>query len=128
MTDRQNEMYKHSSDFLSIPAYIPGRLCGTDFLYFKWCAQLAPHVERYTVAISTLDTSGAAIKGISHLREVVEIPPIHLPNPARIALIPDSRHLPLFEAELVRGSLYVIPETSTNGRYQMDREGMLRLN
>lgn len=128
MTDRQTDIYKYSSDFLSIPAYVPGRSCGTDFLYFKWCSQMAPHVNNYTVVIETLDTAGAPLRGISTLREVVGIPQVHLPSPSRIALIPNSHHLPLFEAELVRGSLYVIPETSTNGRYQMDREGMLRLN
>ena len=129
MTDRQNDMYKYGAEFLSMPKYIPGRLTTADFLEFKWCNELAPYVNQYTVAIETLDTSGATYRGISTLRQMVEIPPVQLPSPARIALIPSSKNLPMFVANLVSGSLYIIPETGgVNGIYQMDREGMLRLN
>jgi hypothetical protein len=129
MTDRQNDMYRQGANFLSIPKYIPGRQCGDDFLYFKWCNELEPYANQYTVVIESLDTSGATYRGISTLRQTVELPPIHLPSPARMALIPNTKNLPMFVANLVRGSLYVIPETGgVNGVYQMDREGMLRLN
>ncbi len=129
MTDRQLDMYRLGSEFLSMPKYVPGRLCGDDFLYFKWCNELAPHVDHYTVVIETVDISGATNRGISNLREVVEIPPVHLSWPSRIGVVPDRDGLPMFEGELVRGSLYIIPETmGVNGRYVMDREGMLRPN
>jgi len=121
-------MYKYGTNFLSIPKYAPGRLTGENFLYFNWCEQLAPYVKNYTVAISTLSTAGAAFKGIGKLAQAVEIPPILLPSPGRVGLLPDSPDLPSFEADLVIGSDYFIPRTERNGRYQMRREGMLRLN
>ena len=129
MTDRQLDTYNLNSEFLSMPKYVPGRLNSDNFLYFKWCNELAPHVDRYTVVIETLSVSGATYRGISKLREVVEIPPVHLGQNIRIGLIPDIGSLPMFEGELIRGSLYIIPETNgVNGSYQLDREGMLRPN
>jgi len=129
MGDRQLDIYKYGSKFLSIPKWIPGRLNGDDFVEFKWCNELEPIVNRYTVAIESLDTAGSTMRGISKLRQFVELPYVLLGHAPLIALIPDSKDLPIFTSVLIRGSLYVIPETNgVNGTYEMDREGMLRLN
>ena len=128
MGDRQLDIYKYGSKFLSIPKWIPGRLNGDDFVEFKWCSELEPIVNRYTVAIESLDTSGSTMRGVSKLRQFVELPYVLLGSAPLIALIPDSRDLPIFTSVLIRGSLYVIPETyGVNGTYEIDREGMLRL-
>lgn len=129
MTDRQLDTYNLNSEFLSMPKFIPGRLNSDQFLYFKWCGELERYVDKYTVVIETASVSGAINRGISKLREAVEIPPVHLGQNVRVGLIPESEHLPMFEAELIRGSLYIIPDTKgVNGRYQMRREGMHRPN
>ena len=129
MTDRQLDLYKWGSNFLSIPKYIPGRLNADDFLYFKWCAELEPIVDRYTVVIESLDNAGATMRSISKLREAVEIPYVQLGWYPRLGLVPDSDKLPLFEGQVIRGSLYIIPETKgINGKYLLRREGMLRPN
>jgi hypothetical protein len=128
MDDRHTEMYRYGTNFLSIPKYVHGRLTGEDFLYFNWCEQLAPHVKDYTVVISTLSPIEVPFKGIGKLAQAVELPPILLPSPGRVGVIPNSPHLPSFEADLVIGSSYYIPKTGKNGIYQMRREGMLRLN
>ena len=129
MTDRQLDTYNLNSEFLSMPKYIPGRNCSSNFLYFKWCNELAQLVDKYTVVIQAASVSGAIWRGISKLREAVELPQVQLGQGVMVALLPEHSNLPVFVAELIRGSLYIIPETNgVNGRYQMDREGMLRPN
>ncbi len=128
MTDRQLSTYKYRSEFLSMPKFIPGRLTGEDFLEFKWCHQMEPYLDHYTVAIEVLSTSGAAYYSISKLRQYVEVPPVHLGWPVRMGVLPDTNMLPSFEGDLVKGSLYIFPETTNNGIYQLAREGMLRPN
>lgn len=129
MTDRQLDLYRYGSNYLSIPKYIPGRLNSDDFIFFNWSSELEPVLNHYTVVIEALDNSGATMRSISKLRKAVEIPYVQLGWYPRLGLVPDTPNLPLFEGQMIRGSTYDIPTTNgKNGEFQLRRHGMLRPN
>jgi len=133
--------YGLNNDSRNVPRYLPGILTSLNFIHFNWPCEMNKYVDRYTVVIESLDNSGPTYKSVSKMKKSVEIPNVHLDWHARIGLVPDAkpgpRHgqlLPVFEAELSRGSTYVIPEERWNddymvhgfGRIQMEQHGMVR--
>lgn len=125
MTDRQLDIMATRSDFFTLPTHAPGRLDGTMFVYFNWPREVDP--RRYTVVIETLDTAGAPYRGISPLKDHVQLPHVQLGWHPRIGVVPDSEELPVFEGELVRGSTYDIPNPPwKQGRVIMRRSGVHR--
>ena len=99
------------SDWFTLPSYLPMRLGAVDFVFFHWPAEL--DASRYTVVIESLDTAGPQHRGISKLKESVQLPHVQLHWHSKIGVIPDSENLPSFEAELFRGSTYIIPNRSS---------------
>lgn len=127
MTDRRLDILATRADWFTIPRYIPGRLNAADFVFFNWPCTF--DFKRYKVVVETLDTAGVTYPGIGPLKQSVELPHIQYPWGGRIGVIPDSHQLPSFEAELIRGSTYVIPDTKgKNGTFQMTRHGVHRPN
>ncbi|MDB4769450.1 hypothetical protein OAG24_00645 [bacterium] len=127
MSDRQLDIIWTGPDWFTLPADVPGRLNGDDFVYFRWDCNLNPC--DYTVVVESLDTAGPTYRSISILDKTVQLPLVHFGAHVRIGVIPNSEVLPSFEAELFRGSTYVIPNThGQTGRFQMEQHGMQRLN
>lgn len=125
--DRQFDILWTGPDWYTIPPDAPGRLNGDDFVYFRWDCNLNPC--DYTIVIESLDTAGPQFRSISILSKSVQLPLVQLGAHLRIGVIPSTLNLPSFEAELIRGSTYVIPNTKgKNGVFQMERHGMHRLN
>lgn len=124
MGDRQLDIIATGPDWFTIPREVPGRLTAVDFIFFRWdSASLNP--DDYTVVVEVLDTAGPPYRGISKLMKSVELPHVHYDWHARLGVIPHSASLPAFEAELNRGSTYIIPDTKgKNGRFQMELHGM----
>ena len=115
------------SDWFILPRNLPGRLNGDDFVYFIWDQNKEFNPNNYTVVVEVLDTSGAPYRSISMVKRSVELPHVQYGWHPRIGVIPNHESLPIFEAELIRGSTYIIPSTGgQNGRYQMERHGMHR--
>lgn len=123
MTDHQLDILATNSDWFTLPRHLPGRLSAIDFVFFNWPPHLNP--SRYTVVVEALNTSGAPYRGIGKLQPAVELPHVQYGWHSRIGVVPDSEELPVFEAELVRGSTYDIPDTrgSKQQRVQMRRHG-----
>jgi len=120
-------MARHHPDFFTLPKWLPGRLEADDFVHFDWPDSF--NASRYTVVIESLDMSdNNPYRSIGPLRRALEVPQVKLGWHPRVGVVPDDESLPLFEAELVRGSTYVIPDVRSNGRYQMERHGMHRPN
>lgn len=120
--DRQLDIIATTPDTFTVPRFVPGRLTAQDFINFRWPSSMNP--SRYTVVVEVLDTAGAPYRGISKLMKSVELPHVKYGWHMRLGLVPDSDSLPVFEAELGRGSTYIIPETyGQNGRFQMERHG-----
>lgn len=130
MTDRQLDILATRPDWFTLPRHLPMRLSGEDFVFFTWPCGLDP--EKYTVVVEVLDTSGAPYRGIGKLKKSVELPHVQYGWHSRIGVLPDTEELPAFEAELVRGSTYEIPDVPKPkdccARYQMTRFGMHRPN
>jgi hypothetical protein len=127
MSNMQLDIPATRSDWFTLPTFVPMRLSAVDFIYFIWPADV--DAKRYTVVIESLDTSGPTFRGISLLDSKVQLPHVQLPWPAKIGLIPDSINLPVFEAELIRASTYVIPRKNqwgNNSRIEMERHGIHR--
>lgn len=125
MGDRQLDILATGPEWFTLPRFLPMRLNGDVFLNFRWPSSIDP--SRYTVVVEVLDTAGPSYRGISVLQKAVEIPHVQYDWHARVGVVPDSDHLPLFEAEMIRGSTYIIPETyGRNGVYQMERHGIHR--
>ncbi len=122
--DRQFDILATRAHWFTIPRQMPGRLDGACFVHFI----IPPHmdVNRYSVVVETLDTAGPTYRKISPLKQSVELPHIQYGWTARIGVIPDSNILPSFEANMYRGSTYVIPYTHKNGVYQMTQHGVQR--
>jgi hypothetical protein len=121
MGDRQLDLPATNSSWYILPRELPMRLNGEDFINFIWYGNVNP--SRYTVVIESLDTAGPTYRAISKLQKRVEIPLVMFGWDAKIGVIPDVDSLPAFQAKFVRGSTYLIPETSKNGVYTMDRFG-----
>jgi len=125
MTDRRLDILATNPDWFTIPRYVPGRLSAIDFVFFNW-----PHTfdfSRYKVVVETLDVAGVTYPGIGPLKQSVELPHIQYPWGGRLGVIPDDPSLPAFEAAMIRGSTYVIPNTNgKNGIFQMMRHGVDR--
>ena len=125
MGSRQLDILATRPDWFTLPRYLPMRLSGVDFVHFIWPEDLNP--ERYTVVVEVLDVAGAPYRGIGKLKKSVELPHVQYDWHARIGVIPDNESLPAFEAEMVRGSTYQIPNVKGKpGRYQMVRYGVHR--
>jgi len=126
---RQLDIMWAGPDFFTLPANLPGRLNGDDFINFKWSPEIEKHRHRYQIVVESLDTAGPTYRSIGPLQASVQLPFVKFDWHARLGVIPDSASIPAFEAELVRGSTYVVPSTGgRNGRYQMERFGMHRPN
>ena len=125
---RQLDKSRYHSDFSSIPKWLPGRLESDDFFFFKYPRNL--DISRYTVVIEGLDMSdNNPYRSVGPLDKAVEIPAVKLGWHPRIGVVPDTDALPSFEAELIRGSTYIIPDVSrSNGVFQMERHGIHRPN
>lgn len=125
MADRQLDILATRADWFTLPRYLPMRLNGEDFVHFRWPREVDP--QRYTVTVEVLDTAGPPYRGIGPLKKSVELPHVQYDWHARIGVVPDTEALPIFEAEMIRGSTYIIPDTyGRNGRIQMERHGMHR--
>lgn len=120
MTDRQLDILATRPDWFTIPRYMPGRLNAEDFVFFIWPKSINP--SRYTVVVEVLDTAGPPYRSISKLKKSVELPHVQYGWHARLGVIPDSTSLPSYEAELNRGSTYIIKE----GQRQMESHGKKR--
>lgn len=121
---RQLDILATHPDWFTLPRYLPGRLNAEDFVFFTWPSHLDP--TKYTVVVEVLDVAGPTYRGIGKLKNNVELPHVQYDWHARIGVIPDSHDLPSFEAELNRGSTYMIPNVHKPGRYQMVAHGMKR--
>jgi hypothetical protein len=126
MTDRQLDLPATYPDWYILSRHLPMRLSGLDFVFFIWPKDF--DFSRYTVVITSLDTAGPPYRGIGKLKKSVEVPHVQLGWDDRIGVLPDSESLPAFEATMIRGSTYQIPDVTANGRYQMERYGMYRPN
>ena len=124
MGDRQLDISATRPDWFTLPRYLPMRLSAVDFVFFKW--QDGFNFQDYQVVVEVLDNAGPPYRSISPLKRSVELPHIQYGWHARIGVVPNSSHLPLFEAELNRGSTYIIPQVRRNGVYQMESLGMSR--
>ena len=130
MTDRQLDILATRPDWFTLPRYLPGRLNGDDFLHFRWPTNF--NRNDYTVMVEVLDTAGSPYRSIGKLNKSVELPHVQYDWHARVGVIPNDEGLPAFEAEMIRGSTYIIPETCRaeigcyNGIFQMERHGMHR--
>ena len=124
MADNQLDILATRADWFTLPRNLPGRLNGDDFVHFQWSG-LNP--ANYQVIVEVLDNSGATYRSISPLKKSVELPHVQYGWHPRLGVVPNSPHLPTFEAELFRGSTYIIPNTGgKNGRFQMEQHGMQR--
>jgi|688.fasta_scaffold06067_13 hypothetical protein len=121
MGDRQLDIPATNSKWFVLPRNLPMRLNGQDFVNFIWFKNIDP--SRYTIVVESLDTAGPPFRGISKLQKRVELPLVQFGWDAKIGVIPDVDTLPSFEAKLVRGSTYLIPDVRKNGIYMMDRFG-----
>jgi hypothetical protein len=125
MTNRQLDILATRADWFTLPRHVPGRLNAEDFVFFDWPRTL--NNCRYTVVVEVLDNAGPTYRGIGKLQKSVELPHVQYDWHARIALVPDSTTMPVFESELNRGSTYVVPDVGkANGRFQMVSHGMKR--
>jgi hypothetical protein len=127
MADRQLDIPATRSDWFNLPTYAPMRLSAIDFIYFIWPEDIDN--KRYTVVIESLDTAGPTFRGIGILNSYVQLPHVQLGWHTKLGLIPDSSNLPVFEAELIRASTYVIPPKNKWGNSEkitMERHGIHR--
>ena len=123
--DRQLDVLWSNPQWFTLPRHLPGRLRADDFVFFKWCGSLDP--SKYTVVVESLDTAGPPFRSIGRLSSKVELPHVMFDWHARIGVLPSDSSLPSFEAELIRGSTYMIPNTrGRNGVFQMERHGVHR--
>jgi len=124
MADNQLDILATRPDWFTLPRNLPGRLNGDDFIHFQW-SELNP--ANYQVVIEVLDNSGSTYRSISPLKKSVELPHVQYGWHPRLGVIPNSPNLPAFEAEMFRGSTYIIHNTGgMNGRFQMEQHGMQR--
>ena len=124
---RQLDILWTNRDWYTLPKNLPGRLMADDFVFFVWPESVDP--KRYKIAVETLDVSGdSSYRLVSPLKKQVELPHVRFDPHARIGVLPDTDKLPVFEAELVRGSTYVLPTPQQNGWIQMERHGVHRPN
>jgi len=122
---RQLDILATRPDWFTLPRHLPGRLNAEDMVFFEWPCHL--DACRYKVAVEVLDTAGPTYRGIGQLNKALELPHVQYDWHARIGVLPDSPDLPTFEAELNRGSTYMIPDVGkANGRFQMRSHGMKR--
>ena len=126
MTNRQLDILATRADWFTLPRYLPGRLTGEDFVFFNWPTGFP--IDRYTIAVEVLDTAGPTYRSIGKLQKSVELPHVQYGWHGRIGVLPDTLDLPMFEAENIRGSTYVIPDIRVPGEFQMTRHGMHRPN
>ena len=130
MSNPQLDIPATGPQHYTLPREVAGRLTPQDFIQFRFpskCEGFDP--DRYTVMVEVLDTSGPPYRSISKLRETVEIPHVIFDPHARIGVVPDGTDLPVYEAELGRGSTYILPSYNHPGlrnrqRIQMERYGM----
>jgi len=124
MGDRQLDILATRPDWFTIPRTEFMRINAEDMVFFEWPSGFPYH--RYTVVVEVLDTAGPTYRSISKLNKQVELPHVQYDWHARLGVVPDSPQLPLFEAELNRGSTYSIPDVRKNGTFQMIAHGMKR--
>lgn len=123
MGDRQLDM-PWSLDFYTLPKHLPGRMNTDDFVFFDFSCSGIDCCD-YTVVVESLDVSGPTYRSIGKLQKAIELPHVKFGWSPKIGVIPNSEHLPAFEAEMVRGNTYAIPNTyGRNGRFQMVRHGV----
>jgi len=124
MEHRQLDIILSNPDFFTIPKHVPGRLSTEDFVFFYWPSGLK--AQRYCIVLESSDISGESYRKLCPLRKEVELPFVKFGPYNRIGVIPDDINLPSFEAILVRGSTYIIPDTrGKKGKYQMERHGKM---
>lgn len=114
--------------FFVIPKNQPGRLNVDDFVFFSIPRNVP--ADRYSVVVTTLDTSGSPHRTIGTLQQSVELPHVQYGAHGQLLLIPTHEpHLPTFYARLNRGSTYIIPDVPkghrTGMKYEMRRTGVL---
>lgn len=120
--DRQLDIPLTLPEYYILPKYLPQRINPLDFVHFKWPPGF-PY-QRYTVVLEVLDTAGPSYRGMSQLKEDVQIPFVKLGWHAPIALIPDSHNLPRFISTLGRGSTYIVPDSRGQvGDFKMEKIG-----
>ena len=125
MVDRQYDIILTNPQFFTLPKWLPGVRTAEDYVKFHFPSHLDK--RRYTIVVESLDTTNKQYRGISKLDYQVELPHVKLPWYGKIGVIPDSTDLPMFEADLIRGSTYIIPDTKgKNGRFKMQRHGVWR--
>lgn len=123
---RQLDILWTHPDWYTLPKNLPGRLMADDFVFFIWPESM-DH-RRYKVVVETLDISGdSSYRHIGPLLKEIELPHVMYDPHARIGVLPDTEALPAFEAELVRGSTYVLPAHQRGAEWvQMERHGIHR--
>jgi len=125
MAERQYDILATRAHWFTIPRQMPMRLDGTSFVHFIIPRELPVH--RYKVVIESMDTAGPTYRSIGPLKQSVELPHIQYPWTARLGVVPDGEDIPSFEAQMFRGSTYVIPHTlGRNGVFQMTQHGVQR--
>lgn len=131
MGDRQLDIIAAKPDWFTVPDWVPGQLTAIDFVFFRWDSTF--DFKDYVVVIESLDTAGPTYRSIGKLQKSVKLPPIHLPWDGRIGVIPNNKcGLPVFEAKLIRGMTYTIPNLNgvvcgpNSGRFQMEMMGVDR--
>lgn len=118
-------------EFGIFPRYARPALMGHDFIHFVIPDSMKKIASKYTVVVTPLDTTDY-VPGKAHVRSFSKLlPSVKLPDavfdPARakIGLLPDSENMPSFEAKLIRGGTYIIPDVSgRNGRFNMNVLGL----
>lgn len=125
MESRQLDILATRPDWFTLPKYLPGRMNADDYIFFKWPSNVNP--QKYKVVVEVSDTAGQTFRSIGHLQDSLELPHVQYGWHPLVGVVPDSKSLPIFRAELIRGSTYIIPDTKgINGAYQMERHGMHR--
>jgi hypothetical protein len=126
MVDRQLDI-TWTNTFFELPKNVPGRLQADDFVNFIWPRTLSPN--DYTVVVESLDTAGPTFRSIGKLNKQVELPHVIFPARGRIGVVPNVATKPEFVSMLVRGGMYIIPDTKgRNGIYRLPEWGNIAAN
>ena len=117
-----------SGHFFSLPKNLPGRVNTDDFMFFNIPAGVNP--ADYTVAVSSIDTSGPRYRTIGVLQQSVELPFVQYGAHGQVLVLPTKNpNLPSFFSRLNRGSTYTIPDVRGKHKagmtHEMTRHGVL---
>lgn len=108
--------------FYTIPEVAPGRIMADDFIYLSYPGIKDP--SRYSVIVESMSVAGTRWRNIGTLSERVHLPFVMFAPTAKLGIIPDTDTLPLYEATLVRGATYLLPDVGgRNGRFHAKRFG-----